>query len=198
MSIVDGDRNLVACTSTIEDWMGSGIVVPGRGFLLNNELTDFDLDREAGPNALDPARRPRRTAAGDRRGVGGKRPRSSMTPVLVFEDGKPYLTAGSPGGADIIGVVGQLLVNVLDHGMDVQQALDAPRVISQNRPLVVEGLYPDYAGLRRALERRGWRLATPPPDGPEMRGNAQAIRLLPDGTLEGGTDPRGEGAARGW
>jgi gamma-glutamyltranspeptidase/glutathione hydrolase len=198
MSIVDGDRNLVACTSTIEDWMGSGVVVPGRGFLLNNELTDFDLDREAGPNTLDPTRRPRRTALGDDGRPAGKRPRSSMTPVLVFKQGKPYLTAGSPGGPVIIGVVAQFLVNVLDYGMDVQQALDAPRVSSQNRPLVLEALYPDSVGLRRALEHGGWRLAAPPRDGPEMIGNAQAIRVRPNGTLEGGTDPRGEGAARGY
>src|SRR5262249_15262940 len=90
-SIIDADRNVVSCTTTIEHGMGSGVVVPGRGFLLNNELTDFDLEAESGPNALDATRGPRRTALGGEKTVGGKRPRSSMAPVIVFRDGKPWL-----------------------------------------------------------------------------------------------------------
>jgi gamma-glutamyltranspeptidase/glutathione hydrolase len=196
-SIIDADRNVVSCTTTIEHGMGSAVVVPGRGFLLNNELTDFDLERPSGPNALDAARGPRRTAPGDEKTVGGKRPRSSMTPVIVFKDGKPWLTAGSPGGSRIIGVVAQVLVNVIDHGMDVQQAIDAPRVNAQNGPLSLEVLYPRRKSLEEALRKRGWKVQKQAP-WYEAWGGAQGIRVRPDGTLEGGADPRREGAARGY
>jgi gamma-glutamyltranspeptidase/glutathione hydrolase len=196
-SIIDADRNFVSCTTTIEHGMGSAVVVPGRGFLLNNELTDFDLERPSGPNALDPARGPRRTALGDEKPIGGKRPRSSMTPVIVFHDGKPWLTAGSPGGSRIIGIVAQLLVNVIDHGMDVQQAINAPRVNAENGPLSLEVLYPDRAALEKELRQRGWMVQTQKP-WYEVWGGAQAIRVRPDGSLEGGADPRREGVARGY
>jgi gamma-glutamyltranspeptidase/glutathione hydrolase len=197
-SIVDADRNFVSCTTTIEHGMGSAVVVPGRGFLLNNELTDFDLEAEQGfPNALDPARGPRRTALGDEKTIGGKRPRSSMTPVIVFRDGKPWLTAGSPGGSRIIGIVAQLLVNVIDHGMDVQQSINAPRVNAENGPLSLEVLYPDRGALEKELRHRGWKVQTQKP-WYEVWGGAQAIRVRPEGSLEGGADPRREGVARGY
>jgi gamma-glutamyltranspeptidase/glutathione hydrolase len=196
IAIIDADRNVVSCTTTIEHGMGSGQVVPGRGFLLNNELTDFDLDRAAGPNALDPTRRPRRSALTDNDQPAGKRPRSSMTPVIVFRDGRPYLALGSPGGARIIGIVAQVLVNVLDHGMDIQQAINAPRVDSRNGPLALEVLYPHRRELCEALRARGWQVRNLQP-WYEAWGGAQGIRVLPDGTLEGGADPRREGAARG-
>jgi gamma-glutamyltranspeptidase/glutathione hydrolase len=196
-SIIDAERNVVACTTTIEHGMGSAVVVPGRGFLLNNELTDFDLERATGPNALDAARGPRRTALGDEKTVGGKRPRSSMTPVIVFKDGKPWLTTGSPGGSRIIGVVAQVLVNVIDHGMDVQQAINAPRLNAQNGPLSLEVLYPRRKSLEEALRKRGWKVQKQT-EWYEAWGGAQGIRVRSDGTLEGGADPRREGAARGY
>jgi gamma-glutamyltranspeptidase / glutathione hydrolase len=205
-SIVDADRNVVSCTSTIENGMGSGVVVPGRGFLLNNELTDFDLSRTDGPNALDSARRPRRTALTDNTLPAGKRPRSSMTPVVVFADGKPYLTLGSPGGPFIIGVVAQVLLNLLDEKMDMQQALSAPRLSNQNDGVMLEVLHKEYDRLVRELTgdplrvpRQGWVIKKPGSrHGEGYFGNAQGIRLLSDGTLEGGSDPRGEGASRGY
>jgi gamma-glutamyltranspeptidase/glutathione hydrolase len=196
-SIIDAGRNAVSCTTTIEHGMGSGLVVPGRGFLLNNELTDFDLDAAAGPNALDAGRRPRRTALTDNEAPAGKRPRSSMTPVIVLRDGRPWLSAGSPGGSRIIGVVAQVLVNVIDHGMDVQQAINAPRLNSENGPLALEVLYPHRKELEEALRRRGWKVQGQTP-WYEAWGGAQGVRVRPDGTLEGGADPRREGAARGY
>lgn len=196
-SIVDADRNVVSCTSTIEHGMGAALVVAGRGFLLNNELTDFDLDRTSGPNSLDASRRPRRTALSDNREPAGKRPRSSMTPVIVFKDGKPVLTAGSPGGPFIIDVVAQILVNVLDHHLDMQAALSRPRVANHNGPVMIERLHPDLQRAREALRKAGWILQGPG-SGEGPFGNAQGIRILPDGTLEGGCDPRGDGAARGY
>jgi gamma-glutamyltranspeptidase/glutathione hydrolase len=196
-SIIDAERNVVSCTTTIENGMGSAVVVPGRGFLLNNELTDFDLERASGPNALDAERGRRRTAVGDEKTVGGKRPRSSMTPVIVFRDGKPWLTTGSPGGSRIIGVVAQVLVNVIDHGMDIQEAINAPRVNAQNGPLSLEVLHPKRKSLEQALRRRGWRVQQQQA-WYEAWGGAQGIRVRSDGTLEGGADPRREGTARGY
>jgi gamma-glutamyltranspeptidase/glutathione hydrolase len=195
ISIVDADRNFVSCTTTIEGVMGSGVVVPGRGFVLNNQLTDFDLHRATGPNALDP----RRLRRGPDLPNGGKRPRSSMTPTIVFKDGKPVMTVGSPGGPFIIGVVAQVVHNVIDGGMDIQQAITAPRLASQNRPLELEAHYPDRVRLTRELGERGWSVRKTTSDLAErLFGNAHGIRVRPDGKLEGGSDPRGEGLARGY
>ena len=197
-SIVDDQRNIVACTTTIEHGMGSGLVVPGAGFLLNNELTDFDLKAQAGPNALETSLRPRSTALNDRMTPGRKRPRSSMTPVIVFREGKPVLTTGSPGGSQIIGVVNQVLLGVLDHGQDMQQAVNAARVSCRNTGTVaLEGHYPHRARLVRELQGQGWKVKSLTP-GYEAWGGAHGIRLLPDGTLEGGADPRREGVVRGY
>src|SRR5690606_7410013 len=121
-TIVDRDRNVASITSTIEQHFGSGLVVPGRGFLLNNELTDFDAeafdeDGNLVPNAPEGGWERRRTAldAADTRG--GKRPRSSMSPTIVLREGAPVLALGSPGGSRIIGITLNVLVNILDHGM---------------------------------------------------------------------------------
>jgi gamma-glutamyltranspeptidase / glutathione hydrolase len=197
-AIVDADRNFVACTTTIEHGMGSGLVVPGGGFLLNNQLTDFDLKVETGPNALDVSAKPRKTALNDSQSLGHKRPRSSMTPMIVFRNGKPILTVGSPGGTQIIGVVNQALLNVLDHGMDMQQALNAPRVSCRNLGSIsLEGHFPERERLVKELRAMGWKIK-PLAAGYEAWGGAHGIRLLPDGTLEGGADPRREGAVRGY
>ncbi len=187
-SIVDREGNVVSCTTTIEHGMGSGLVVPGRGFLLNNELTDFDLESATGANALDSARR---------KDGHGKRPRSSMAPVIVFHDGKPWLTTGSPGGSRIIGIVAQILVNVIDHEMDMQQAINAPRVDAQNGALSLEVLYPKRAELEELLHSRKWKVQAQKP-WYEAWGGAQGIRIRPDKKLEGGADPRREGAVRGY
>jgi gamma-glutamyltranspeptidase/glutathione hydrolase len=118
-SIVDRWGNVVSVTSTIEFTWGSGITVPGYGFLLNNELTDFNFlpaaDAAAGnPGANDVAP--------------GKRPRSSMAPTLLLRDGKPVAAYGSPGGATIINSVLNVTLNLIDHGMTMQQAIAAPRL----------------------------------------------------------------------
>lgn len=192
-SIVDPAGNVVAVTTTLEHGMGCGLVVPGAGFLLNNELTDFDLPLERGPNALETRRLP-----GPAGGTVGKRPRSSMTPLIVLREGRPCLTLGSPGGSQIIGVVTQTLVGVMDHGLDMQSAINLPRVSCRNRGrLQLEGLYANRADLVRQLEALGWSVEPLAP-GYEAWGGAQGIRVRPDGLLEGGADPRREGAVRGW
>jgi gamma-glutamyltranspeptidase/glutathione hydrolase len=118
--ITDRWGNVVSYTNTIEELGGSGIVVPGRGFLLNNELTDFDFTPlQAGvPDPNLPA--------------AGKRPRSSMSPTIVLSHGQPWLALGSPGGASIITTVLQILVNRIDFGMTLPDAIAAPRASQRN------------------------------------------------------------------
>ena len=118
-SIVDRWGNVVSYTSTIEFTWGSGITVAGYGFLLNNELTDFNFmpaadAAQGNPGANDVAP--------------GKRPRSSMAPMLLFKDGKPVAAYGSPGGTTIINSVLNVTLNLIDHGMTMQQAINAPRL----------------------------------------------------------------------
>jgi gamma-glutamyltranspeptidase/glutathione hydrolase len=118
-SVVDQWGNVVSYTTTIEAGWGTGIMVPGYGFMLNNELTDFNFGfnehpRFGGPGANDVQ--------------GGKRPRSSMTPTILFKGGEPIAAFGSPGGATIINSVYNVLINLVDHGMTIQQAVDAPRI----------------------------------------------------------------------
>jgi gamma-glutamyltranspeptidase/glutathione hydrolase len=192
-SIVDPYGNVLALTTTIEHGMGCGLVVPGGGFLLNNQLTDFDLDKTSGPNALENRRVPR-PGGGDM----GKRPRSSMTPIIVFKDGKPYATLGSPGGSQIIGIVAETLIGLLDHDLDMQAAINLPRSSCRNRgKLKLEAHHPNRVQLVKELEALGWPVEAIT-RGYEAWGGAHGIRLLPDGRLEGGADPRREGAVRGY
>jgi gamma-glutamyltranspeptidase/glutathione hydrolase len=116
LSVADRWGNIVAYTFTIEQTGGSGIVVPGYGFLLNNELTDFDTASLTAPNRAD----------------GGKRPRSSIAPTIALRHGRPFLTVGSPGGASIITTVTQILMNRLQLGMSLPKALAAPRASQRN------------------------------------------------------------------
>jgi gamma-glutamyltranspeptidase/glutathione hydrolase len=164
LTVSDKEGNVVAYTFTIESWGGSGIVVPGYGFLLNNEMTDFDFTGPA-PNIPE----------------AGKRPRSSMAPTIVMKDGKPAFTIGSPGGATIITTVLQTIVNHVDLGMSMDKAIDAPRLSQRNtRETSVE---PGFAGTQQArgLENFGHKWETSP--APEEIGAANAIVFNPDGTV---------------
>ncbi|MGH8807528.1 MAG: gamma-glutamyltransferase, partial [Noviherbaspirillum sp.] len=118
-SVVDKQGNVVSYTTTIENTWGTGITVPGYGFLLNNELTDFNFTPQfnaatGNPGANDVAP--------------FKRPRSSMSPTMLFKNGEPFAAYGSPGGATIINSVLNITLNLVDHGMSIQQAIDAPRL----------------------------------------------------------------------
>ncbi|KQY18790.1 gamma-glutamyltransferase [Massilia sp. Root133] len=162
LTVSDKWGNVVAYTFTIESWGGSGIVVPGYGFLLNNEMTDFDFTGPA-PNVPE----------------AGKRPRSSMAPTLAFKDGKPAFTIGSPGGATIITTVLQTIVNYIDLGMTMDQAIDAPRLSQRNaKETSVE---PGFTGTpqAQALEQFGHKWEAKP----EEIGAANAIVFNPDGTV---------------
>ena len=142
LTTADRWGNVVSYTNTIEQLAGSGITLPGRGFLLNNELTDFDF-APATPATYDP-----------NLAAPGKRPRSSMSPTIVLKDGAPYFAVGSPGGSTIITTVLQILLNRIDFGMTLPQAIAAPRVSQRNTPAsVAEPAFYDSA-LRRTLETR--------------------------------------------
>lgn len=184
ISIVDEQGNMAAFTTTIEYLFGSGMVVPGYGIVLNNELTDFDLNprNDKGdivPNAPAP----------------NKRPRSSMTPTFVFKGGKPVLVLGSPGGSRIIGAVLNIIVNIIDHHEGLRTALEAPRMINRDGPTEMETDFFNNPHLKRDLQRRGHPIAENP-----AIGNIQAVYFDPetDGFMNGESDPRGEGQALGY
>ncbi|MGI9381859.1 MAG: gamma-glutamyltransferase [Methyloligellaceae bacterium] len=178
LSIVDADGNAAAMTTTIEAGFGSGLMV--RGFLLNNELTDF---------AFRPRDRDGRPVAN--RVEGGKRPRSSMAPTLVFDaDGRLRMVAGSPGGTPIILYVLKALIAHLDWGLDAQAAASLTNFGSRYGPFEIEP-GPAARRLAPALRARGHTFRTGP-----MTSGTHIIVVRPDG-LEGGADPRREGVALG-
>lgn len=183
LSVADEAGNLVSFTTTIEHLFGSAVIVPGRGFFLNNELTDFDAeiyDDEGKmlPNAPGP----------------GKRPRSSMSPTLVFKEGRPFLITGSPGGSKIIGTVLNVLVNVLDEKLPLQEAVDKPRVLNREGAVELEQFQLDEnPALSGDIEALGFEVTAH-----EAVGNTQSIFFREDGYLEGASDPRGIGGAEGY
>ncbi|MEU4571723.1 gamma-glutamyltransferase family protein [Nonomuraea sp. NPDC023979] len=176
--LVVADRwgNVVAYNLTIESTGGNGIVVPGRGFLLNNELTDFTFGPAPGdPNLPAP----------------GKRPRSSMAPTLVFDDGRPVMALGSPGGSTIITTVLQILVNRYEFGMRLPEALAAPRATQRNTAQTqAEQAFLD--AYETELEARGHDLVL----NPEI-GAATALEFLGRGRIQAVAEPvrRGGGSA---
>jgi gamma-glutamyltranspeptidase / glutathione hydrolase len=175
LTTADRFGNVVAYTLTIESTGGSGIVVPDRGFLLNNELTDFNFtDTQGGNDPNLPAP--------------GKRPRSSMSPTIVLEGGEPLLAVGSPGGSTIITTVLQILMNRLDLGMDLPDAVAAPRATQRNTASVqAEPGFP-----RAELTGLGHLFA----NNPEI-GAATGIEFLDSGLLQAVAEPqrRGGGSA---
>ena len=184
-SVVDAAGNAVAVTYTLNGGYGCGVTPPGVGFLLNNEMDDFAV-KPGAPNMYG-------LIQGDRNAIQPrKRPLSSMTPTIVLKEGRPYLVAGSPGGPRIISTVLQVLLNVLDFGMDVQEAVDWPRFHHQwlpDRLLMERGFSPDTVAL---LERRGHQV-----ERVRALGEVAAI-LVREGRLEGAADSRAEGKAAGY
>lgn len=186
ISIVDEEGNAVAMTTTIEQAFGSRIMSDGGtgmagGFLLNNELTDFsfvpEIEGEPVANRVEP----------------GKRPRSSMSPTLVFDQDTGELVAslGSPGGAAIIHYTARTLVALRDWGLSAQEALDLPHAITLGGDVYVEeGRFPE--ATIESLRERGHTVSER-----ELTSGLQAIMRLNDGTLFGGADPRREGVVMG-
>ncbi|MCC7048482.1 MAG: gamma-glutamyltransferase [Alphaproteobacteria bacterium] len=178
ISAVDAEGNAIAMTTTIEDQFGSRLMV--HGFLLNNELTDF---------AFSPTDHGRPVA---NRIEARKRPRSSMSPTLVFDrDGRLVMTVGSPGGSAIINYVVKTIVAVLDWGMDIQQAIALANVGSRGGATELEK-GTEAEALKPALEAMGHKVAVL-----EFTSGTQGIVRGAGGTLTGGADPRREGVARG-
>jgi gamma-glutamyltranspeptidase/glutathione hydrolase len=169
LAVSDREGNVVAYTFTIEDWGGSGIVVPGRGFLLNNELTDFDF---SGPHPNVPE--------------AFKRPRSSMSPTIVLKDGAPAFTIGSPGGSTIITTALQTIVNHIDLGMSLADALAAPRMSQRNGDTTLVETLLNFPGSEqaKALGAKGhtWRET-------DQIGAANGIRFNADGTVTAVSEP---------
>lgn len=201
-SIVAADGSMLACTSTIETTFGSAEVVPGWGFPLNNELTDFNWVPAPGekpaPNDIQQGRMMRETSLKQPAGQGGKRPRSSMCPVIVYDaKGRPALALGSPGGARIIGTVAGVLLGVLEFDLPLQEAIDFPRLHCRNRPLEIETFGWDRQAVADSMAARGWQVA-PLAEWPLLQGDAHGVRILPDGRREGASDPRHDGGAAGY
>ncbi|MCU0621447.1 MAG: gamma-glutamyltransferase [Gemmatimonadales bacterium] len=188
-SIVDSAGNAASITTTINTGFGSGLVVGGAGFLLNNEMDDFTTQPGA-VNAMGIRHEGTANAI-----VPGKRMLSSMTPTIALDPrGQLALVLGSPGGATIISAVLQVLVHVIDHGMRLEEAVAAPRLHHNGLPDLVDwepnGL---GAAVRETLRARGHHLA----ERPGFMATVNAIRVTPKG-LEGVSDPRVPGGAVGW
>ena len=184
-TVIDANGNVVSWTSTIEGTWGSGMTVPGYGFLLNNELTDFNFV----PQAIDTADE---FAPGANDVAPGKRPRSSMAPTMLFKDDKFYAAFGSPGGSTIINSVVNITVNLVDHRMSVQDAIDAPRISSGGGSISYEADF-DAASLQ-ALTDLGHTLR----DEPSVIGSVQAVRVNEfTGLVEAGADSRRAGTVVG-
>jgi gamma-glutamyltranspeptidase/glutathione hydrolase len=182
-SVMDRDGNVVSNTTTLNFSFGSGIAVAGAGFLLNNEMDDFSA--KAGvPNAFG-------LLGGEANEIErGKRPLSSMTPLIVLDDGNAWFATGSPGGSRIITTVLQMVVNVIDHGMNIAEAEAAPRMHHQWHPDVLQlesGISPDTI---RILEARGHEIAATQ----WSMGSLQTV-AYEDGVFRGSSDPRRPNAA---
>ncbi|MDY6802269.1 MAG: gamma-glutamyltransferase [Cyanobacteriota bacterium] len=184
LTVVDGEGLVVSMTYTLNGPFGAAVVVPGTGILLNNEMDDFAVAPGV-PNLYGLVGTDANAVAA------GKTPLSSMTPLIATRGDRLVLAAGSPGGSRIITTVLQIFLNAVEFGMDVEEAVSAPRIHHQWLPdelSVEEGGFDEevLAELRRRGHklrlRRGW-------------GNANAIVLTEDGLLEGAADPRGEGEA---
>ncbi len=177
----DSWGNVVSYTNTIEQLAGSGMTVPGRGFLLNNEMTDFDF-AAATPTTYDP-----------NLPAPGKRPRSSMSPTIVLKNGRPDFAVGSPGGATIITTVLQILVDHIDLRLTLPQAIAAPRASQRNT--ATSSAEPAFynTALRRQLEST-YRESFTELTGPvlplnQQIGDATGIQFLPDGRIQAAAEP---------
>lgn len=175
---MDVEGNVVSTTQTLNGGFGSKVTVPGTGMLLNNcmHLMDPNPGRT---NSIAP----------------GKRILSSMSPTIVMKDGQPFMALGTPGGVRIFGAVMQAIVNVIDHGMTLQQAVEAPRLWDRGPILEIEQGFGDVAGLKAELERRGHQVETPFKVAGGMNG---IMRDAQSSLLRGAACWRADGAPMGF
>jgi len=185
LNVIDADGNIAALTYTLNGSYGSGVTVPGLGFLMNNEMDDFTT-KPGEPNMFGLVQGEANSI------VPRKRPLSSMTPTIVLRDGKPYIVAGAPGGSRIITGVLQVILNVLDFGMTIQESVDQPRLHHQWKPdklYLEKGFSPDTKAI---LENMGHRLD-------EAATVASVEAILIDGRwLQGAQNGRSSGKAAGY
>jgi gamma-glutamyltranspeptidase/glutathione hydrolase len=179
LSVIDQQGNIVALTQTINYFFGSGVLVPGTGIMLNNEMDDFN-PKPGTSNSVEPK----------------KRPLSSMTPTIMLKNGKPFLSVGSPGATRIISALSQIIVNVVDFRMNIQDAIEAPRIHCMTGDIFMESRFPK--AVQDALTAKGHKL--------NVRGamdlyfgGAQGVMIAPtSGLLYGAGDPRRDGMAVGY
>jgi gamma-glutamyltranspeptidase/glutathione hydrolase len=178
-SYVDKNGNMVSLTQTINLFFGSGVVIPGYGIIMNDEMDDF-VKVPGNANSIQPK----------------KRPISSMSPSIVLKDGKPILSIGTPGANRIITAIPQILMNIIDYGMDIQQAINAPRIHCEGSDLSLESNLAKET--QAALVLKGHTVKPRKPMD-LFFGGAQGIIIDPKtGKLYGGADPRRDGFAAGY
>ena len=187
LNVIDAERNAVSLTFTINLGFGAGVIAQGTGIILNNEMDDFAIAPNV-PNAFG------LTGESFNAIAPFKTPLSSMTPTIVTQDRKARLAVGAPGGSTIITTVFQIVLNIFAHDMDIKSAIASPRLHQQ--------WLPDQTRIDRfgfdpltidALKKRGHAIVER-----EAWGNANGIQVLPNGSLWGAADPRGEGNAAGY
>ncbi len=178
LSVMDSHGNAVSVTQTVEGFFGCGAVLPGYGFILNNEMHDLD-PVPGGPNSIAP----------------GKKPLSSMSPTIVLKGGRPFLAVGSPGSKRIISAVTQVLSNIIDHGMGIQQAIDEARVHVEDGMLFVE--HPVSDATQEHLRDRRHRVEVRHQHDFYFGGAHGVLFDEKTGEFHGGADPRRDGRAVG-
>lgn len=178
-SVADAEGNMVGVTCTVNGYFGNAVAVDGYGFVLNNEMADFVVGPDH-PNSI----------------AGNKTPLSSMSPTIIMKDGKPFAVLGSPGGTTIIATVAQVISNLIDHGMTMQEAVDAPRISGfRNNTIKYETRISQEA--IDALADMGMT-CEPNDEWNRSFGSVNAVRYAEDGTLDGAGDPRRDGKALGF
>ncbi len=178
LSVIDSDGNIVAATQTINHFFGSGVAVPGRGFLLNDEMNDFDPNKIS-PNRIEPF----------------KKPLSSMAPTIILKDGEPFLTIGTPGGTRIITALVQIIINLVDFEMSIDQAIEAPRVHAVRTRLYIEGSIEE--STIETLKSFGHPIDVKGVKDLYFGGAQGIVRDPATGKLTGGADSRRDGFAIG-
>lgn len=178
-SVADKEGNIVSVTFTVNGYFGAAVAADGYGFILNNEMGDFNVG--AGhPNSI----------------AGGKTPLSSMSPTIIMKDGEPFAAIGSPGGTTIIATVAQICSNLIDHGMTMQEAVDAPRISGfRDTTLNYESRFSSETIAE--MEAKGWTMNASDEFNRSF-GSVNAVRYAEDGTLDGAGDPRRDGKALGF